>query len=121
MVVYKGIIKDFKDSDGAEKFCTDRGIIYFTPDKKRMAWLKKWLKTAKLPAIEDTPDVECWFRAYGVWGVYHPDDNCISICPWEIERCGGLELVIKHELIHLQHPVADSMSHEEKEDYINKQ
>ena len=120
MLKYKGIDEYFTDDPDAEKFCKEHGIVYFEPSPKRMKWLKKWVKTAKLPVIECEPDTECWFRAYGVWGQYHPSDNCISICPFEIERAGGLESVIRHELTHIQHPEADNMPHEEKEKYIEE-
>lgn len=119
MIIYKYIEDYFEDDPGAKAFCKEHDIVYFTPTPERKAWLENWLKTAKLPVIECTPDVVCYWRYFGVWGEYHPNNNSISICPIEIEKAGGLEEVIRHELVHLQHPEANEMPHEEKEDYIN--
>lgn len=119
MIIYKYIEDYFEDDPEAEKFCREHNIVYFKPTPERKAWLENWLKTVKLPVIESDPGVICYWRYFGVWGEYHPKDNSISICPIEIERAGGLEQVIKHELAHLKHPEANNMPHEEKEDYIN--
>lgn len=119
MIKYKYIEDYFKYDPDDEKFCEEHSIVYFKPTPKRKAWLKNWLKTAKLPVIKSTHDVTCYWRDFGVWGEYHPDNNSISVCPIEIERAGGLEEVIKHELSHLKHPEANNMPHEEKEKYIN--
>lgn len=119
MIIYKGIDEYFQDSTGAAAFCKKHGIVYFKPSVKRAKWLRNWLKTTKLPVIETAKDIDCWFRSYGTWGMYHPNDNSISTCPYEIERAGGLEEVIRHEITHLSHPKADRMPHEEKENIIN--
>ena len=119
MLIYKGITDKFVE-DYLEGFCKEHGIIYFPKDPLRLKWLRKWWKEnkGKLPIIETKKDIKCWFCSYGVWGQYHDDFNAISICPWQIDRVGGLEDTIKHELTHLEHPEADTMSHEEKEKYI---
>jgi len=119
MIIYKYIEDYFEDSLGSESFCKKRDIVYFKPTLVRRRWLRKWLKTAKLPIIECKPDIVCYWRYFGTWGMYHPDDNSISICPYKIENVGGLEEVIKHEISHLRHPEADEMTHEEKERYIS--
>lgn len=120
MVIYKYIEDYFVENKGDEEWCKAHKIVYFKPSVALKKWLKKWLKTVKLPKIETTPDIICYWREFGTWGMYHPDDNSISICPYRIEEAGGLEEVIKHELSHLKHPEADQMSHEEKEEYINE-
>ena len=117
MVSYKNL-ENFEDDPESEAFCKKNNIVYFKPSKKRKAWLKKWLKTAKLPKIETDKDIICYWRDHGTWGMYHPEDNSISICPYKIEKAGGLEKVIKHEITHLQHPEANKMPHKEKEKYI---
>ena len=119
MVIYKYVEDYFQDDPDAESFCKRRNIVYFPPTDDRELRLQGWLKTVVLPKIESDPDVICYWRSYGTWGMYHPDDNSISICPFEIDRAGGLENVIRHELKHLQHPEADELPHEAKEKVIN--
>jgi hypothetical protein len=119
MVIFKYIEDYFEEDPQGEEFCKEHNIVYFKPTPERKAWLENWLKTVKLPVIESDPDVICYWRYFGVWGEYHPEDNSISICPFEIERAGGLEEVIKHELEHLKHPEANNLPHKDKEDYIN--
>ncbi len=120
MVIYKYIKSLFVENPEDEKFCNEHNVVYFKPSKGRVKWLETWLKTADFPKIECSPDVVCYWRSFGTWGMYHPEDYSISICPYHIEQApGGLEEIIKHEIEHLQHPEADFMSHEEKENYIN--
>jgi predicted SprT family Zn-dependent metalloprotease len=119
MVIYKYIEEFYKEEPGTKKFCKEHNIVYFAPTKKLKTWLEKWLETAKLPVIGTEHNIICYWRYFGTWGMYHPKDNSISICPYKIENApGGLEGVIKHEIKHLQHPEADNMRHEEKENYI---
>ena len=120
MIIYKYLENFFEDDPESEAFCKKHNIVYFKPSKKRKVWLKKWLKTAKLPRIECEPDIICYWRDFGTWGMYHSEDNSISICPYEIDKAGGLEEVIKHEIAHLKHPEADNMPHEKKEEYVEK-
>jgi len=119
MVIYKYIEDWFEDSSDSGKFCKEQGIIYFKPSKNRKAWLKKWLKSTKLPKIETKKDIICYWRDHGTWGMYHPEDNSISICPYRIDEAGGLEEVIRHEIAHLNHPEANDLNHTDKEHYIN--
>lgn len=118
MIIYK-YIENFKDDPNSEAFCKEHNIIYFKPTPKLKIWLEKWLKTTKPPVIECKPNIICYWRYFGTWGMYHPEDNSISICPYKIDNVpGGLEGVIRHEIEHLRHPEADTMPHEEKENYI---
>lgn len=118
MVIYK-YVGQYLPKDLSEKnFCQKHKIVYFKPTVTRKKWLEKWVKTAVLPVIDCHPDVICYWRYFGTWGMYDREDNSISICPYKIERAGGLVKVIKHELLHLQHPEADNMEHDEKEVYI---
>ncbi len=119
MITYKYIENYFKDDSDSEEFCKKHNIVYFKPTRERKAWLKKWLKDVKLPKIECKRDITCYWRDFGTWGMYHPEDNSISICPYEIERAGGLEQVILHEIVHLEHPELDKLPHNQKEDKIN--
>lgn len=119
MVIYKYIGDYFNEDPNEEAWCKEHQIVYFKPSKERKEWLKNWLKTVKLPQIECTPDITCYWRDFGVWGMYHPEDNSVSICPFEIEKAGGLEETIRHELEHLKHPEANDLPHENKEEYIN--
>jgi hypothetical protein len=118
MIIYKHW-KDFaEDIDKAASFCQQHNIVYFKPSKEREQWLVKWLETVQLPVIETSPDIICYFRSYGTWGMYHPENNSISICPYKIDKAGGLLATIQHELIHLHHPEFEGLSHEIKEQFI---
>jgi len=65
-------------------------------------------------------DITCYFLSSGTWGAYTPPDK-IFICPKDIEKAGGIERVIKHEITHiLNTEEADKMSHEGKEAYIKE-
>ena len=120
MLKYKYVNNYYEYDPDEEEFCNKHNIIYFKPDKQRELWLENWMKTTTLPEIETDPDIVCYWRSFGTWGMYHPDDKSISVCPYRIEEVpGGLEGVIRHELEHLKHPEADKMEHEKKEDYIN--
>ncbi len=69
-------------------------------------------------AFQTEKNITCFWIHAGTWGAYTPPDK-IFICPWQIERAGGLEQVIRHEITHLEHEAeVKNMSHEEKEDYI---
>lgn len=98
-------------------FCEKHNLVYFEPNESNKALVDIFFKTYKFPEIEGT--VDCYIRYFGPWGMYHPEDNTISICPIKIEKApGGLVGVVKHELLHLQHPEANQMETEEKEKYI---
>lgn len=120
MVKYKYIENYYQDDPGSEEFCKQHNIVYFPFTQNSEKKLKKWLKKAKLPEINCEPDITCYWRPYGTWGMYHPEDNSISICPFEIEKAGGLKEVIKHEIKHLMHPEANDLPHEEKEKVISE-
>ncbi len=79
-----------------------------------------WLIFSKKPKIEVDQDVTCYWVSSGTWGSYHPDTYEIRICPWKINRSPDKNAlgVIRHELMHLQHPEADGLKHEEKEKFI---
>lgn len=120
MVIYKYIQNLFKPDLQEEKFCEKHKIVYIKPTDERKKWLEKWIKTAKLPTVETSQDIICYWRYFGTWGMYHPEDKSISICPINIEKApGGLAGVIRHEILHLHHPEADKMLHGEKEKYID--
>ncbi|NMB69709.1 hypothetical protein GYA27_00700 [candidate division WWE3 bacterium] len=100
-------------------FCEKHDIVFFEPTEENKKKVEELLKTIKFPEIEG--DVTCYIRYFGPWGMYHPDDNCISICPLEIEKApSGLIGVVRHEIIHLEHPEANSMKFDDKEEYINE-
>lgn len=119
MIIYKYVPNLFEYDPESELFCKKHNIVYFKPTPQLKRWLSNWLKVTKLPTIECKPDVVCYWRSFGTWGMYHPDDFSISVCPYKIENApGGLKGVIKHEIAHLLHPEANGMSHVEKEKYI---
>ncbi|MCX6783464.1 MAG: hypothetical protein NT141_00065 [candidate division WWE3 bacterium] len=104
---------------GLFEFCSKHNLVYFEPSKENN---KKVLElVAKgFPQVEG--NITCYIRTFGPQGMYHPEDNCISICPIDIDKApGGFVGTIKHEITHLSHPEANSMDHEKKEDYINNQ
>ena len=120
MVIYKYDPNFYKADPEDKEFCEKHNIVYFSPSKELEIWLQNWLKTAKLPVINTKPDIVCYWRSFGTWGMYHPEDYSISICPYKIEEApGGLEGTIKHEILHLQHPELNDMDHLDKEDAIN--
>ncbi len=103
-----------------KEFCVSQNVVYFEPSEENRARLESWLEVNIPPEMECAGDVVCWWRSHGPWGMYHREDNSISICPFDIEKTqGGLKGTILHELAHLEHPEADSMSHDKKEDYID--
>lgn len=115
--VNKNLLRAFP---GLKAFCRKHDIVYFDPTEKNKKRVKALMETEKFPAAESASNVVCYIRYFGPWGMYHIDDNCISICPIDIEKApGGLLGTVKHEIIHLMHPEVNSMSHKDKEDYIN--
>lgn len=102
---------------GLKDFCARRNIVYYEPTEENKKKVSE-IVAAGFPEIEG--DVECYIRTFGPWGMYHPEDNCISICPIDINRApGGLVGTIEHEITHLKHPEANALEHEKKEEYIN--
>ncbi len=102
---------------GLKVFCIKHNIEYFEPTEENRMKVLDIVKRG-FPDVEG--GVDCYIRYFGPWGMYHPEDNCISICPIDIHRApGGLIGTIEHEIAHLRHPEANSMEHEKKEDYIN--
>jgi hypothetical protein len=119
MLTYKYIENFYIENENDEIFCKENNIVYFRPSINLKLWLENWLKVTTPPIIDCVPDVTCYWRYFGSWGMYHPEDNSISICPYQIQKApGGLVGVIRHELTHLQHPEANNMSFEDKERYI---
>ncbi len=120
MIIYKYIKDFYKYDPEEEKFCKENNIVFFKPNKKRVQWLENWLKEFTPPKIDCREDIICYWRHFGTWGMYHPEDNSISICPFKIENApGGLKETIKHEITHLKYPEANTMSHKDKERFIN--
>lgn len=102
---------------GLSEFCRKHNLVYFEPSEENK---QKVLEIVAKGFPEVEGDVTCYIRYFGPWGMYHPNDNCISICPIDIERApGGFVGTVKHEITHLLHPEANLMDHEKKEDYIN--
>ena len=108
-------------SDEKRQWYKDHRIVYFEPTQEHKEWLENWLRVTTPPVIECTPDIVCYWRYFGTWGGYCLEDKYITICPYQIERAGGLELVIRHEIAHILHPEAEKMAHEKKEKYIESQ
>lgn len=73
----------------------------------------------KGPKIITTKNITCYWLSSGTWGTYYEDENAIGICPWKIEK-EGLANVIIHEIVHLEHPEAENMTHKKKEEYIEE-
>lgn len=96
-------------------------VVVFWPNPIRWLWLMTWLLITKKPKIKNSGEIICYFVSCGTWGAYHPDENAISICPYKINKSpdGNILDVIHHELLHLKHPEADELEHNEKEMYIN--
>ncbi|MFH1566277.1 MAG: hypothetical protein ABIB98_03725 [bacterium] len=102
---------------GLKEFCSKHNIIYFEPSEENK---KKVLELVEKGFPEIEGNVICYIRYFGPWGMYHPEDNCISVCPIDIQKApGGFIGTVKHEIIHLLHPEANSMKHRKKEEYIN--
>ena len=65
-------------------------------------------------------DIYCYWIHSGTWGSYRPPNN-IYICPWQIEKTGGFERLLRHEITHLRYyDMTKNMTHEERENFINK-
>jgi hypothetical protein len=81
-----------------------------------------WFKKPASLDIDTENKIFCYWISSGTWGAYTPP-NKIFICPWEINKAGGLKRVIEHELTHLKYEKdvrQKKLSHEEKEEFINK-
>lgn len=103
MIIYKYVEEMFTPNPEDEKFCKEHNIVYFKQSKEREVWLKNWLREFKTPKIESETNTVCYWGSLGTWGMYHPEDNSTSICPYRIEEApGGLEGVIRHEIQHLK-------------------
>ncbi len=100
-------------------FCDEHNIVFFEPSEENKKKVEELMKTIKFPDIEQ--DMKCYITYFGPWGMYFPEDNCISICPINIEKApGGLKGVVLHEITHLKHPEVDGLDYEDKEKYINE-
>ena len=98
------------------KWLREKRLKIFYPNIFRMVFL--WLKQPN-SAFQLEEDITCYWVHASTWGAYTPPDK-IFICPWQIEKAGGLERVIKHEASHLRNAKqTQNMSHEEKESFIN--
>lgn len=122
MITYKySLIKDIQRAfDIVFKnriFLIENNLIVFWPNPIRWVWLV--FNMPKGPKIQTTSDITCYWLSCGTWGTYYENENAIGICPWKIEK-EGLKEVIVHEIVHLEHPEAEEMDHEKKEEYIEK-
>lgn len=122
MIIYKyNLLKDIKNAlDTTFKdraFLIENKLKVFWPNPFRWLWLM--LNMPKGPSIETKKPITCYWLSCGTWGTYYENENAIGICPWKIEE-EGLRNVIVHEIAHLQHPEAETMPHDKKEEYIEK-
>jgi len=93
----------------------NKKIIVFRPNIWEM--VKLWFKKPVGPILINDFPVTCYWCSSGSWGSYSPPDK-IFICPRNLK---DIEKVILHEITHLKYNKdAIGMSHEEKEEYINK-
>jgi hypothetical protein len=101
-------------------FLHDKNIKYISFTFEQL--LKNIFKPEK-PKIDlkdKNLDITCYFISSGTWGAYTPP-NKIFICPKNIEKAGGLERVIKHEITHILNAKnTESFSHEDKEEFIKE-
>lgn len=97
------------------RWLKEKKIIFFFPNPSN--FIKLLLHKPKQTYIDVNSKIICYWISSGTWGSYTPP-NKIFICPW---KNPDLKKTIIHELKHLKyyHEVAN-MSHEKKEDYINK-
>ncbi|PIR93926.1 hypothetical protein COT97_04015 [Candidatus Falkowbacteria bacterium CG10_big_fil_rev_8_21_14_0_10_39_11] len=121
MITYKySFVEDFRWSYRTIKnlkWLKSKKLIIFYPNVFRMIFL--WIKKPKTDFQVDM-NITCYWIHAGTWGAYTPPDK-IFICPWEIDKTGGLERVIKHEVTHLKlSDKTESLTHDEKEAYVNR-
>jgi len=117
------LVRDIKNAiwtiNDRKWFKEHSSIVKFWPNPIRWLWLLFWIISTKKPNIETEESIVCYWVSSGTWGAYHPDDMSISICPWKLEQCpDDLEELIKHEILHLEHPEMDTLEHEKKERLI---
>lgn len=99
------------------KWLKDKKLLVHYPNPLRMIRLFFYYK--KIQTFQSEENIICYFIHCGTWGAYRTPNN-IYICPWDIEKAGGLERVIIHEIKHLKYAEqTQSMSHEDKEKFIN--
>lgn len=97
------------------RWLTEKRIVVFKPSIFKM--VKLWFNMPVGPKIETELLVTCYWLSSGTWGSYIPPDK-IFICPRGLK---DVVRVINHEISHLKHDEeVQGMSHEEKENYINK-
>lgn len=97
------------------KWLQEKRLIYFTPSLSRM--VKLWFNRPKGPNLSVEFNVTCYWVSSGTWGAYRFPDK-IFICAHKLD---DMKRVIMHEIIHLKYDNdVKHMTHEEKEDYINK-
>jgi len=125
MIKYRySLIKDIKNAIwilGDRKWFKNHDVVVFWPNPLRWIWLLFWIIFSKKPVIKADRDIVCYLVSSGTWGAYHPEEYAISICPWKINQSidKGIEGVIRHEILHLEHPEGDEMDHAEKEAYVD--
>jgi hypothetical protein len=82
------------------RWLEENNLAYGMPSCKTM-----WRLFRNRPvgvSIKANRPVTCYWVSSGTWGSYEFPDR-IYICPWHIEKAGGLERVMRHELLHLEH------------------
>lgn len=124
MVIFKyNIIKDIKNALWTIKdykwFKEHNDIVVFWPNPLRWVWLLIWIVFTKKPRVESKDNIACYWVSSGTWGAYNTKDMSVNICPWKMKQCpDSLEDLIAHEILHLEHPEANDLPHNEKEKYI---
>lgn len=107
-------IQTWKERDWLKK----NDLAYSMPSLKTT--LQLLLKRPVGIEIKTHEPIICYWVSSGTWGSYQ-EPNIIYICPWHIENAGGLERVIRHELLHLKHhSETKDMDHDAKESFIEK-
>lgn len=80
---------------------------------------KKTIKTKEFILNTHEKEIICYWISSGTWGSYSYPDK-IFICPKDINKAGGLQRVIQHEITHLKYfSETENLKHAEKEDFIN--
>lgn len=93
-------------------------LAYVMPSFRTM-WQLYRHQPIGLPIKTEIPTT-CYWVSSGTWGSYELP-NRIYICPWYIERGGGMERVIRHELLHLDcHERTLNMDYDSKEAVVEK-